>query len=97
MASKKSLMARLDVAAMTLLNRHFPEDEAAKPSKSADQIKAFDSVVKYFGPRTKQHDEFDKGDSPFEQLRSDLHRRPPPRGSRAKQTNGADDSTGTDA
>lgn len=72
MTSKNALMKRLDLAAEKLLDRYFGEVVSAKPTEGQDQIKAFDAVVRYFGPRTKQSDE-EKNVSPFEQLQRNLN------------------------
>jgi hypothetical protein len=89
MTGKKTLMSRLDAASEQLLDRYFGEHEG-KPVKGAEQVKAFEAVVKYFGPRTRQADD-DKGGSAFEQLRSDFNgnSRTTSRRSRAGRTNGA--------
>lgn len=83
MTSKNALMKRLDLAAEKLLDRYFGEVVTDKPTEGQDQIKAFDAVVRYFGPRTKQSDE-EKNVSPFEQLQRGLNGGKTPRRARGE-------------
>lgn len=96
-------MARLDEAAEMLLDRYFKMPsldtmkDGEKSPEGADQIKAFDAVVKYFGPRTKLGGDEDNKESAFDQLRSGLHGRRTPRGGARRTTpngsgNGAADT-----
>lgn len=75
MTGKKNLMTLLDTASVQLLEKYFGDQPVLggnkRVSKGTEQIKAYEAVVKYFGPRTKQEDT-DKKDSAFEQLRSDF-------------------------
>lgn len=75
MSRKPKLMARLDEAAELLLDRYFksPILDGGSADSGADQIKAFDAVVKYFGPRTKLGGEDDKDDNEFSKLKDRLH------------------------
>jgi hypothetical protein len=103
MSGKPKLMKRLDDAAEQLLDRYFkmPELDAVLP-KGDEQIKAFDAVVKYFGPRTKLggNDE-DKKESEFDQLRAGLNgsraprRRPGAAQGRSNGPTAGDDPAGT--
>ena len=95
MTSKNALMKRLDLAAEKLLDRYFGEVVSAKPTEGQDQIKAFDAVVRYFGPRTKQSDE-EKNVSPFEQLRNLNSGKTPRRAGGKSRQNGGGDDVGTD-
>lgn len=76
MTTKPKLVTRLDEAAMALLDRWFPTETGIDPPDAEKQIKAFDAVTKFYGPRTKLggNDE-DKKESEFDELRNRLNRR----------------------
>lgn len=87
MSRKPKLMDRLDQAAFRLLDRSFPLDRPpvegvqttlAEP-EIGDQVRTFEAVVKYYGPRTKLGGDEDKKESEFGNLRDRLHGRKTPR------------------
>jgi len=94
MSSQRHLRQELDAAALRLLGKHFPKDsaEGAPPPDEGNQIKAFDAVVRYFGPRTKFGGDDDKQEPIIEQLRNKLHGRRAPR-SNSNSSNGGGNST----
>jgi hypothetical protein len=88
MTNKPRLQRRLDEAAEKLLSRHFPA--APQPDDplpdELNQIRAFDAVVKYYGPRTKLGvKEDDEDGAEYKRLRDKLHRRTAPRPRRDEQ------------
>jgi hypothetical protein len=84
-----TLMSELDRAAFDLITRHFPQDkpQGSLLPDSQDQIKAFDAVVKYYGPRTKLGKDEEKPTNEYTRLRDKLHGRRTPR-RRADSTEG---------
>ena len=72
-----TLMSELDRAAFDLIKRHFPQDkpEGSLLPDSQDQIKAFDAVVKYYGPRTKLGKPEEGQKNEYTRLRDQLHGR----------------------
>lgn len=95
MSRKSKLMERLDKAAEQLLDRSFLPLVVGEPmAPLMEQIRVFDSVVKYYGPRTKLGGDEEENGSEFERLRATLNRRTPSRRrSRPETDNGADPST----
>jgi hypothetical protein len=80
MTNKPRLQRRLDEAAEKLIARHFPENaepDAPQPDE-LNQIRAFDAVVRYYGPRTKLGVKEDEEDgAEYKRLRNRLHGRTP--------------------
>jgi hypothetical protein len=72
MIKKPNLMDRLDKAAEMLLDRTFQTTGEAAPLE--DQVRVFDSIVKYYGPRIKLGGS-EKQESQFERLQSRLNGR----------------------
>lgn len=94
MSRKQKLMERLDKAAEQLLDRTFqPVAVGEAQAPLMEQIKVFESITRYFGPRTKVSGDEDHGVSEFEQLRNNLNNRTRSR-RRSRQSNG--DATGSD-
>lgn len=107
MSAQQKLREGLDKAALVLLEKYFVSPGLGEGQPDAtDQIKAFDAVVKYYGPRTKLGGGEEKKESEIERLRGKLHGRRAPRrdsGGAAPNGNGgadggpdaADDPAGT--
>lgn len=80
MTNKPRLQRRLDEVASQLLDRAFPAapQEGEQPTTQPEiehQIRTFDAVVRYYGPRTKLGGKDEEKESEFGNLRDRLHGR----------------------